>query len=68
MRERALAMSGLIVAVPFSLAIGALLSALLLDVGWHGLAGWQWLFIFEGLPAVVMGVVTLFAMTDRRAK
>ena len=64
-RERALAMSGLIVAVPFSLAIGAPLSALLLDVGWRGLSGWQWLFIFEGLPAVVLGVVTLFALTDR---
>jgi len=65
MRERAMAMSCLIVAVPFSLAIGAPLSALLLDVGWRGMAGWQWLFIFEGLPAVVMGVVTLFALTDR---
>src|ERR1700685_2168996 len=60
MRERALAMSCLIVAVPFSLAIGAPLSALLLDVSWRGLSGWQWLFIFEGLPAVVMGAVVIF--------
>src|SRR5438046_2693739 len=65
MRERALAMSGLVVAIPFSLAIGAPVSALLLDVHWRGLSGWQWLFILEGLPAVVMGVVTLFALTDR---
>ncbi len=65
MRERGLAMSGLVVAIPFSLAIGAPVSALLLDVDWFGLAGWQWLFIVEGLPAVVLGVVTLFVLTDR---
>jgi ACS family tartrate transporter-like MFS transporter len=65
MRERALAMSGLVVAIPISLAIGAPLSALLLDVSWFGLAGWQWLFIVEGLPSVLLGVVTLFYLTDR---
>ncbi|MCX6596615.1 MAG: MFS transporter [Acidobacteria bacterium] len=64
-RERARAMSGLVVAIPFSLAIGAPLSGLLLDVHWFNLAGWQWLFIVEGLPAVVLGIVTLFVMTDR---
>src|SRR3954453_13337438 len=42
---RGRAMSGLIVAVPFSLAIGAPISALLLNVHWFGLQGWQWLFI-----------------------
>lgn len=62
---RARAMSGLIIAVPFSLALGAPVSALLLDVGWMGLAGWQWLFILEGIPAVILGVVTIFSMTDR---
>jgi len=62
---RGRAMAGLIVAVPFSLALGAPISALLLDVHWLGLFGWQWLFILEGLPAVVMGVVTFFVLTDR---
>lgn len=64
-RERGRAMSGLVIAIPISLALGAPVSALLLDVNWLGLAGWQWLFIVEGLPAVVLGVVTLFALTDR---
>lgn len=63
--DRARALSGLVMAVPFSLALGAPVSALLLDVHWFGLAGWQWLFILEGLPAVVLGVVTLFCLTDR---
>ena len=62
---RGRAMSGLIVAVPFSLAIGAPISALLLNVNWFGIEGWQWLFILEGLPAFFLGIVTLFVMTDR---
>lgn len=62
---RGRALSGLIVAVPVSLAVGAPLSGLLLDVTWMGMAGWQWLFLLEGLPAVVLGVVTLVYLTDR---
>lgn len=64
-RDRARALSGLVMAVPFSLAMGSQVSAVLLEVNWLGLAGWKWLFIIEGLPAVVLGVVTLFCMTDR---
>ena len=63
--DRARALSGLIIAVPLSLALGAPISALLLDVNWLGLAGWKWLFIIEGLPAVLLGVFTLLVMTDR---
>lgn len=64
-QDRARAMSGLILAVPCSLALGAPLSGLLLEVNWLGLAGWKWLFIIEGLPAVVLGLVTLGWLTDR---
>ncbi len=64
-QDRTRALSGLVMAVPFSLALGAPVSALLLDVNWLGLAGWQWLFILEGLPAVILGFVTLRTMTDR---
>jgi ACS family tartrate transporter-like MFS transporter len=63
--ERARALSGLVMAVPFSLAMGAPVSALLLDVNWLGLTGWKWLFILEGLPAILLGIITLFYMTDR---
>lgn len=63
--RRGRALAGLVMAVPFSLAMGAPVSALLLDVQWLGLAGWKWMFILEGLPAVVLGVATLFYMTDR---
>lgn len=64
-QERVGAMSKLIVAIPISLALGAPVSALLLDVNWLGMQGWQWMFIVEGLPAVGLGIATLFLLTDR---
>ncbi len=43
-------------AIPLSNVIGSPLSAALMQLnGWHGLAGWQWLFLLEALPAVVFG-------------
>lgn len=63
--DRARALSGLVMAVPFSLALGAPVSALLLDVHWLGLSGWKWMFLLEGLPAVALGILTLRWMTDR---
>ena len=64
-QDRTRALSGLVMAVPFSLAMGAPVSALLLDVNWFGLNGWKWMFIVEGIPAVILGFVTLAWMTDR---
>ena len=64
-RDRSRALSGLILGVPFSLALGAPVSGLLLGVNWLGLHGWQWMFIVEGAPAVVLGIATLFLLTDR---
>lgn len=63
-RERAKAMAGFIVAVPISFTIGAPISALILKVDWLGLPGWRWMFILEGIPAVLLGLVTLFYLTD----
>lgn len=52
-------------AVPISSALGAPLSAWILDThGLLGLAGWQWLFIIEGLPAVALGLVVLALLPD----
>jgi nitrate/nitrite transporter NarK len=36
--------------------------------GVSGLAGWQWMFIIEAVPAVILGIVTLFYLTDRPAQ
>jgi ACS family tartrate transporter-like MFS transporter len=35
-----------------------------LRVHWLGLAGWRWLFILEGLPAIILGIISLFVLTD----
>lgn len=53
-------------AIPLSSVIGAPVSGLLLELhGWAGLAGWQWLFIIEATPAVLLSVVTFYYLTDR---
>ncbi len=61
------AMIGLfILAQPIANALGAPLSGLLLEMdGIAGLQGWQWLFILEGVPAILLGFVVPFVMTDR---
>jgi ACS family tartrate transporter-like MFS transporter len=57
------------VAIPVSGFLGSPISAALLGVdGWLGLRGWQWMFIIEGIPAVVLGVLCLFTLTDRPAE
>ena len=54
------------VAIPISSVIGGPASGYLLALdGWLGLGGWQWLFIVEGLPAVIVGVVLLLKLPDR---
>lgn len=56
-------------AVPISVVIGSPLSSALLEMnGIGGLSGWQWMFLIEAVPAVVLGVVVLFYMTDRPEK
>ena len=64
-QDRTRALSGLVMAVPFSLALGAPVSALLLEVHWLGLNGWKWMFLLEGFPGVILGCVTLWCLTDR---
>jgi len=52
-------------AVPVSGLIGGPLSGWILDsVSGVGLAGWQWLFLVEGLPSVIIGLVTLWYLDD----
>ncbi len=56
-------------AAPLSTALGSPVSSALLEMhGFLGYAGWQWMFVLEALPALVLGVVVLFFLTDRPAK
>ncbi|HVY15084.1 MAG TPA: MFS transporter [Rhodopila sp.] len=52
-------------AIPLSNILGSLVSGELLNLdGWMGLAGWQWLFVLEAVPAVVLGIAFWLTMTD----
>ena len=64
--DRARAGALFMTAAPIAMIVGAPVSAALLALdGWLGLRGWQWLFLIEGLPAVLLGIATLFFLTDR---
>ncbi|WP_050424005.1 MFS transporter [Bradyrhizobium tropiciagri] len=66
---RARFLAAFAIAVPVSTAIGAPISGLLLGLdGVMGLKGWQWLFVIEGIPSVLLGIVTWFYLTDRPEK
>jgi ACS family tartrate transporter-like MFS transporter len=62
--DRAKAMAGFTMAAPAAMVVGAPISALILRLGWFDLAGWRWMFILEGVPAVVFCVIVLFFLTD----
>ena len=55
-------------AIPLSTVIGAPVSGLLLGLdGFLGMKGWQWLFILEAAPALILSVVVFSFLTDRPA-
>ena len=65
---RARVISTLFIAVPASNAVASLVSGAILEMdGILGLRGWQWLFILEAMPAVLLSLVVLRNMTDRPA-
>jgi ACS family tartrate transporter-like MFS transporter len=63
-RDRGRAIAFYQIGLPLSGIIGAPLSGMLLGVHWLDLSGWRWVFIAEGLPAVLLGFVTFFYLTD----
>jgi MFS transporter, ACS family, tartrate transporter len=62
--DRAKAAAVFVAAIPVANIIGSPLAGWLLGVHWLGMAGWRWLFIFEGIPAIVFGIVTYSYLTD----
>jgi ACS family tartrate transporter-like MFS transporter len=52
------------IAIPVANIIGSPLGGWLLGVHWLGIQGWRWLFIVEGIPAIVFGIITVFYLTD----
>lgn len=65
-RERAGAVSLFMTATAMAGVVGAPISSALLQLhGWWGLDGWQWLFLLEGLPAILLAPVVLMRLTER---
>jgi ACS family tartrate transporter-like MFS transporter len=62
--ERAKVVGLFMIALPLSGLIGSPLSAALMQMNGLGLAGWQWMLILEGLPAVLLGLACLAFLPD----
>jgi len=62
--DRAKAVAVFMTAIPVSRVVASPVSAVLLTVNWLGLAGWRWLLILEGAPAIALGIACLFYLTD----
>jgi ACS family tartrate transporter-like MFS transporter len=62
---RSRSLSGFILAVPLTFVIGAPVSAWCLSLDWLGWAPWRWLFVLQGLPAVLLGLCVPFLLPDR---
>jgi ACS family tartrate transporter-like MFS transporter len=62
--DRGKAVAFFYAANPLSYVVGSPIAGLLLGLSWLGLRGWRWLFILEGIPAIVLGVITIFYLTD----
>lgn len=63
---RAQSVARFMTAIPLAQVVGGPISGALLGMhGAGGLAGWQWLFLLEGLPSIFLGGLAFFYMTDR---
>ena len=63
--DRAKAVARFMSAIPIGFILGGPIAGKILGLHWLGLFGWRWLFLFEGVPAVLLGIATLFVLPDR---
>lgn len=62
--DRAKAGSDFMAAIPLSFIIGSPLAGWIVGHHWLGINGWRWLFVLEGFPAILLGAVAWFYLTD----
>lgn len=66
---RGVIVSRFMFAQPIASMLGSAISGWLLTLdGMGGLAGWKWMFIFEGIPSAIVGIIALYYLTDVPAK
>ena len=63
--DRAKATSNFMAAIPVSLVIASPVAGWILGHNWFAIEGWRWLFFLEGIPAILLGTVAFFFLTDR---
>jgi MFS transporter, ACS family, tartrate transporter len=64
-QDQAKAVAFFMMSLPICNIVGAPVSTYILGITWMGWAGWKWLFILEALPAVILGVITPFYLTNK---
>jgi len=62
--DRGKAIARFMSAIPIAYILGGPLAGAILKVDWLGIPGWRWLFLLEGIPAIVLGTATLFLLPD----
>jgi ACS family tartrate transporter-like MFS transporter len=63
-QDRAKAVARFMAAIPVGFMIGGPIAGSILRVHWLGIAGWRWLFLLEGAPAIVLGIAALLVLPD----
>jgi MFS transporter, ACS family, tartrate transporter len=66
--DRAKATSNFMAAIPIAFVIGSPFAGWIIGHNWLGITGWRWLFVVEGVPAILLGTVAFFYLTDRPAE
>jgi MFS transporter, ACS family, tartrate transporter len=64
-QDRGKAIARFMAAIPIGFMIGGPVAGSILGVHWLNLAGWRWLFLMEGAPAIIFGIATIFYLPDR---
>jgi ACS family tartrate transporter-like MFS transporter len=64
-RDRAKAVARFMSAIPIAYILGGPIAGAILGIHWLGVPGWRWLFLLEGIPAILLGIATLFVLPDR---